>query len=160
MNVHFSQTVIGRIGIGEENGSITTLLFPTETVPLGAVSNETPLLKEAFRQLHAWLGGTTTEFSLPLAPQGTPFMERIWQELCRIPYGTTASYGEIAAAAGSPKAARAVGMACNRNPIPIIIPCHRVIGASGSLVGYVGGLEIKELLLTLEKTGRLPVNHG
>ena len=83
-------------------------------------------------------------------------MRMAWDELRRIPYGKTASYQEIAAAAGSPKGARAAGMACNRNPIAIIIPCHRVIGASGSLTGFGGGLDLKERLLALEKSGKLP----
>lgn len=151
MKVMFEQTIIGRIGLAEENGSITALFFPGEATPAAAVIDATPLLREAFTQLHAWLAGERENFELPLAPKGSDFMQRVWQELCRIPYGATASYGAVAAAVGSPKAARAVGMACNRNPIPLIIPCHRVIGSSGTLVGYGGGLEIKEKLLALEK---------
>jgi len=151
MKIFYEQTLIGRIGIGEENGSITRLCFETDAPPAGAEICPTLLLKEAFSQLHAWLAGKRTEFSLPLAPAGPAFLSRVWQELCRIPYGSTAGYREIAVAAGSPKAARAVGMACNRNPLPIFIPCHRVIGATGRLIGYRGGLELKERLLAFEK---------
>ena len=88
---------------------------------------------------------------MPLEPNGTEFMKQVWTALCGIPYGKTATYGEIAERVGRPKAARAVGLANNRNPIPIIIPCHRVIGANGSLTGYAGGLDMKKRLLDLEK---------
>jgi methylated-DNA-[protein]-cysteine S-methyltransferase len=150
MKVHFAQTPIGRIGIAEVDGSITALYFAGESPPEDAERCETPLLKEAFNQLRDYFAGKRTAFSLPLAPAGTAFMRRAWEELCRIPYGETVSYRELAAAAGRPRGARAAGMACNRNPIPIIIPCHRVIGASGRLTGYGGGLDIKEKLLALE----------
>jgi len=103
--------------------------------------------------LQAYLDGRLTVFSLPLAPVGTPFQRRVWAVLETIPYGETWSYQRVAAAVGNPKAARAVGMANNRNPIAIIIPCHRVIGADGSLVGYGGGLSHKAWLLALEKRG-------
>jgi methylated-DNA-[protein]-cysteine S-methyltransferase len=159
LQLHFEQTAIGRIGIAAENGSITHLLFEKDSPPADAELCATPLLKEAFSQLHAWLAGERTEFSLPLAPKGTAFMRRAWQELCRIPYGRTASYREIAAAVGIPKGARAAGMACNRNPVPIFIPCHRVIGANGRLTGYDGGLELKEKLLALERSGCLPAKR-
>ena len=88
---------------------------------------------------------------MPCVPQGTDFQKRVWEALIQIPYGETRTYKEIAAAAGNPKASRAVGMANNRNPIPIIIPCHRVIGTNGSLTGYAGGLKVKEYLLKLER---------
>ena len=90
-------------------------------------------------------------FDLPLSPQGTQFQRRGWEELRRIGWGSTRSYGEVARAAGSPRGARAVGMACNRNPLLIVVPCHRVVGADGSLVGYGGGLELKRRLLELER---------
>lgn len=153
MKVHYEETAIGSIGIAEEDGSITHLWFATESPPVDAERCETPLLKEAFNQLRAYLTGERREFTLPLAPVGTAFMRRAWQELCRIPYGSTASYQQLAAAAGSPKGARAAGMVCNRNPLPIFIPCHRVIGADGKLTGYVGGLDLKEKLLALERSG-------
>jgi len=156
MKLHFEQTAIGKIGIAEEDGSITRLIFEGDAPPAEAELCATPLLREAFSQLHAYLAGERTDFTLPFAPTGTAFMLSAWQELCRIPYGGTASYRELAAAAGSPKGARAAGMACNRNPLPIFIPCHRVVGASGRLTGYGGGLDLKEKLLALEKNGRLP----
>jgi methylated-DNA-[protein]-cysteine S-methyltransferase len=101
-------------------------------------------------QLEEYFAGERREFELDLAPSGTPFQLSVWRALCAIPYGETTSYGEIAVAAGQPGAARAVGGANNRNPIPIVIPCHRVIGASGSLTGYGGGLPRKRQLLALE----------
>jgi methylated-DNA-[protein]-cysteine S-methyltransferase len=111
------------------------------------------LLSEAFRQLEAYLAGKLTVFSLPLAPAGTPFQRSVWKVLETIPYGKTWSYKDVAVRVGNPKATRAVGMANNRNPISIVVPCHRVIGADGSLVGYGGGLERKAWLLGLEARG-------
>ncbi|NEA86340.1 methylated-DNA--[protein]-cysteine S-methyltransferase [Streptomyces sp. SID9913] len=106
---------------------------------------------EAREQLSAYFAGELKEFTLPLRPHGTPFQRRVWDELRRIPYGETRSYGRLADALGSPKASRAVGLANGRNPIGIVIPCHRVIGASGSLTGYGGGLERKQRLLDFER---------
>jgi methylated-DNA-[protein]-cysteine S-methyltransferase len=111
---------------------------------------------ETKRQLNAYFAGQLTEFDLPLAPDGTEFQQKVWQELRRIPYGTTLSYGELARRIGNPNASRAVGLANGRNPISIIVPCHRVIGASGKLIGYGGGLSRKEILLTLEAGGKTP----
>lgn len=108
-------------------------------------------LQEPIRQLRAYFAGELEAFDLPLAPQGTPFQLKVWQLLCDIPYGGTISYGELARRAGNPKASRAVGLANGSNPIPIIIPCHRVIGSNGKLTGYGGGLPIKEKLLALER---------
>lgn len=105
---------------------------------------------EAKRQLEAYFAGALTEFNLPLAPEGTPFQQRVWSELSRIPYGITVSYGDIAERIGNIKAVRAVGLANGRNPISIVVPCHRVIGANGKLVGYGGGLPRKEWLLAHE----------
>ncbi|MCP1727243.1 methylated-DNA-[protein]-cysteine S-methyltransferase [Natronospira proteinivora] len=102
-------------------------------------------------QLEAYFTGDLTEFDLPLAPQTTPFQGRVLTALRRVPYGSTVSYGELARKVGNPKASRAVGMANGRNPIPIIIPCHRVIGANGALTGFGGGLEAKRFLLELER---------
>jgi methylated-DNA-[protein]-cysteine S-methyltransferase len=102
------------------------------------------------RQLEEYFAGERREFELDLAPSGSPFQLDVWRALCAIPYGETASYGEIAAAVGQPGAARAVGGANNRNPIAIVIPCHRVIGANGTLTGYGGGLPRKQQLLALE----------
>jgi len=106
---------------------------------------------ETVRQLEAYFSGRLKSFNLLLAPQGTPFQQRVWTELCAISYGETISYGELARRIGNPNASRAVGLANGSNPIPIIIPCHRVIGSNGKLTGYGGGLPIKEKLLALEK---------
>lgn len=107
-------------------------------------------LQEACRQLEEYFAGRRREFSVPLAPEGTRFQRRVWDELARIPYGETISYRELARRSGNPKASRAVGGANGRNPLPVIIPCHRVIAADGSLGGYSSGLERKRELLALE----------
>jgi len=107
--------------------------------------------REAIRQLRAYFAGELEDFELPLAPQGTPFQLKVWARLCEIPYGRTISYGDLARRIGNPKASRAVGLANGSNPIPIVIPCHRVIGNNGKLTGYGGGLPIKEKLLALER---------
>jgi len=106
--------------------------------------------REAKSQLRAYFGGELREFSLPLDPQGTPFQHRVWRALRAIPFGQTQTYGELARGIGRPTAARAVGAANGRNPLPILVPCHRVIGQSGRLTGYAGGLKIKQALLELE----------
>jgi methylated-DNA-[protein]-cysteine S-methyltransferase len=106
---------------------------------------------EAVRQLQAYFAGQLETFDLALSPQGTPFQLAVWRLLCEIPYGQTISYGELARRLGNPNAARAVGLANGSNPIPIVIPCHRVIGSNGKLTGYGGGLPIKEKLLALER---------
>jgi len=106
---------------------------------------------ETIRQLQAYFAGELESFDLQLAPEGTPFQLGVWRTLCEIPYGETISYGELAGRIGNPKASRAVGLANGSNPIPIVIPCHRVIGSNGKLTGYGGGLPIKEKLLALER---------
>lgn len=111
---------------------------------------------DAVDQLNAYFAGVRTDFELDLELQGSQFQRRVWQALLTIPFGETRSYGEIAAQIGTPGAARAVGLANGHNPIAIIVPCHRVIGASGSLTGYGGGLDRKRLLLALEKKHRCP----
>jgi len=121
--------------------------------PVGERRDDDPLLTEAVRQLTAYFAHELKEFDLPLRPGGTAFQERVWEELRRIGYGETASYGQIAERLGmAPGASRAVGAANGRNPIGIVIPCHRVVGAKGSLSGYAGGVERKHLLLELEQT--------
>jgi methylated-DNA-[protein]-cysteine S-methyltransferase len=106
---------------------------------------------EAARQLREYFAGKRTEFDLPLSPDGTEFQKTVWRKLQGIPYGKTISYGELARRVGNPKASRAVGAANGRNPIPIVIPCHRVIGSNGKLTGFGGGLPVKEALLRLER---------
>ena len=148
------RTPIGEITLVERGDAIGELRLPGENVP-EAAEEETPLLRKAAQELQEYFAGTRTEFDLPLAPLGTEFQTLVWNTLVRVPYGATVSYGGLAAACGKPRAARAVGMANNRNPLPILIPCHRVIGANGKLVGYGGGLPIKAALLKLEKDARL-----
>lgn len=144
---------VGSLRIAEEDGKLTGLLFESSRgrdFGAGAEYGETPLLAEAKRQLEEYFRGERKAFNLPLAPRGTPFQLRCWDALQKIPYGATATYADIARAAGSPKGFRAAGLANNRNPIAIIIPCHRVIGSNGALVGFGGGLEVKAYLLRLE----------
>ena len=151
-NIFYYNTKIGRIGI-EENGSAITKIYFINNDEQEEIleKNETALLKEAIKQLNEYFDGKRISFDLKLQPQGTVFQNKVWKALMEIPFGETRSYGEIAKIIGNEKASRAVGMANNKNPIPIIVPCHRVIGANGKLVGYAGGLDIKEMLLNLEK---------
>lgn len=125
-----------------------------EDVPVAAnfdlIEEKTPLITEAVEQLEEYFAGTRKRFNLPLAPEGTDFQKKDWAALQDIPYGETRTYKDMAEAIGCPKGFRAVGLANNRNPIIIVIPCHRVIGADGKLVGYGGGLDVKERLLKLE----------
>jgi len=151
MPIYYYQTCIGLLGISEENHSVTGVYFADRNKPAGGELGETALIKEAYHQLDAYLSGRLREFSLPLKLDGTEFMLKVWFELQKIPYGQTVTYGQIAKGIGNEKACRAVGMANNRNPIPIIIPCHRVIGANGKLVGFGGGLDLKQKLLDIEK---------
>lgn len=118
---------------------------------LEETTEQCSLNAQAAEQLQEYFQGKRREFTLPLQPVGTSFQQKVWQALLQIPYGETRSYGQIAAAAGNPKAARAVGMANHNNPIAIVIPCHRVIGANGKLVGYASGLDMKAKLLRLEQ---------
>lgn len=149
--------LVGGVSLVEEDGRILALDLirkdgGRKSGPLAAnaADEETPLLREAGRQLKAYLAGRLRDFDLPLAPQGTPFQQKVWAALAAIPYGETRSYKQVAEAVGCPRGCRAVGLANNRNPIAIVIPCHRVIGADGALVGYGSGLPIKECLLRLE----------
>jgi methylated-DNA-[protein]-cysteine S-methyltransferase len=151
MKLYFSNTCFGKMAIAETAGKLSQLYFPTDVIPENVEIIETSLINEAFSQLNAYFAGELKQFSLPLAPIGTDFMQTVWKALLDVPYGETASYKQIAEKMGNPKAVRAVGMANNKNPLPIFIPCHRIIGSNGKLVGYAGGLEMKENLLNLEK---------
>lgn len=150
-SIYSYQTEIGRIYIAENGTAITQLYFNECPLLDNFEKKETELIKKAYNQLNEYFLGKRKEFDLPLLPEGTNFQKTVWRTLKKIPFGETRSYGEIAKNIGNPKAARAVGMANNKNPLPIIIPCHRVIGANGKLVGYAGGLKIKEYLLKIEK---------
>lgn len=149
MDLILFDTPVGAIGLEEENGAIVRLLLPGAPAPRIAC-HETPLLTEGKRQLLEYLAGVRRVFDLPLAPKGTEFYRSVWRALEEIPYGETRSYRDIAQVVGRPKAVRAVGQANHNNPIPILIPCHRVVGADGRLTGYAGGLDLKERLLRLE----------
>ena len=142
-------TPLGTMCLVEADGALVRFFWGS------GGADASPLLLEAEKQLAEYFAGTRREFALPLAPAGTEFQRKVWDALCTIPYGETRSYGGIAAQIGNPKACRAVGMANNRNPLPILIPCHRCIGADGSLVGYAGGLARKAALLRLEKSAFL-----
>ncbi len=143
------ETKIGKITITECDSQLISIDFG-ESNPKDSNILETPFIKEVQKELEEYFNGTRKTFQLPLALKGTPFQQEVWKALMTIPYGETMTYKQIAEAIGNPKACRAVGMANNRNPIPIIIPCHRVIGSNGALVGYGGGLHIKEMLLEME----------
>ena len=140
---------IGPLTVRAENGTITGVWMEDDDLPEHI--DETPPLDEARRQLDAYFAGELREFDLPLAPAGSEFQLGVWRELAKIPYGETISYGELAARVGDPTKARAVGAANGRNPLPVIVPCHRVIGADGSLTGFGGGLDRKRRLLELER---------
>ena len=116
-----------------------------------AETDATPLLRQAAQQLREYFAGTRREFTLPLAPEGTDFQKKVWEALRTIPYGETRTYKQIAEQIGHNKSFRAVGMANNRNPISVVVPCHRVIGYDGKLTGYAGGLDAKERLLGIEQ---------
>lgn len=151
MPITYRDTNIGTIGIYERDGVIRRLFFENTTVPEELEYGESPLLDEAFCQLGEYLAGKRKVFDLPLSPVGTDFQKKCWDALRRIPYGEIATYGDIAREVGNPKGFRAVGMANNRNPVAVFIPCHRVIGSDGSLTGFGGGLDVKKKLLDLEQ---------
>lgn len=138
----------GQLKIGYRDNAVTLLMRTSEPV---RVEGRTPLTDLVYQQVTEYLNGRRREFDFPYTLQGTEFQRKVWRALCDIPYGETRTYGEIAAAVGSPKAYRAVGMANHNNPILLAVPCHRVIGANGKLVGYGCGLDMKEALLQLEK---------
>lgn len=148
-------TPIGALGVAAEDGKIVALHFGG--VGRGRVADDPePVLREAAAQLSAYFEGELTEFDLPLAdPDGSDFDKAVWREIAAVPYGEMITYGEIAAAAGQPGAARDVGVSCNRNPVAIFVGCHRVVGAGGKLVGFGGGLDRKRYLLALEARVRM-----
>jgi methylated-DNA-[protein]-cysteine S-methyltransferase len=154
MNYCYLESPVGTLLIAGDD-AIRRIEFPQKGKP----SRPEPHWKEsmrgpiaeAARQLREYFAGERNSFDLPLAPEGTPFQRSVWRRLQEIPYGETISYGELAKRVGNPKASRAVGAANGRNPVAIVIPCHRVIGADGTLTGFGGGLPTKEALLGLEK---------
>jgi methylated-DNA-[protein]-cysteine S-methyltransferase len=172
-HVFFYEFPVGRIGIAEDDGAICRVFFSGKKdldnlrltrphgravqsdmdllVHAGFTTAETPLIQQAAAQLAEYFDGRRKTFDLPLVLRGTAFQTAVWEALQSIPIGVTRSYKAVAAQMGNPKACRAVGMANNRNPIVIIVPCHRVIGEDGRLTGYGGGLLVKQFLLDLEK---------
>ncbi|WP_219266219.1 methylated-DNA--[protein]-cysteine S-methyltransferase [Pseudomonas sp. Xaverov 259] len=150
---------VGQLTLVARNGKLNAILWETERanrVRLGELhqADDSPVLLEAERQLREYFTGTRNQFDLELDFDGTDFQKQVWQALLTIPFGETRSYSQIAQQIGNPKAVRAVGAANGRNPISIIAPCHRVIGASGGLTGFAGGLEAKQYLLALEDRGQ------
>ena len=141
---------IGELTLIGDGAALTGLYMERRQALDAGWVRDDAALAEARRQMEAYFAGELTTFEVPLAPRGTAFQEKVWQALRTIPYGTTASYRDIAIQVGNPTAVRAVGAANGRNPISIIVPCHRVIGANGSLTGYGGGMERKRWLLDLE----------
>ena len=148
------ETPIGPLTVTATKKAVTAIRFGTE-VPEGSarctVAEATPLLRKAAEEIGEYFAGSRRKFTLPLAPEGSPFQQKVWEALRTIPYGETRTYKQIAIQIGHNQSFRAVGMANNRNPIVIVVPCHRVIGYDGKLTGYAGGLDVKEQLLALEK---------
>lgn len=156
----YLETPIGRLLLVSHGDALVEIGFPSGAAahaPDPAWSRgDNAVLAQTRQQLREYFAGTRTGFDLPLRPAGTPFQQQVWQALQQIPYGETCSYGDLARAIGRPTASRAVGAANGRNPLPIVIPCHRVIGTGGALVGFGGGLPTKAQLLALEQQGRAP----
>lgn len=150
-NVFFYDTIIGKLAIVDNEKEITNIEIAEDEYDEDYNICETELIKNASIQLHEYFDGKRREFNLPLRPDGTDFQNKVWRVLCEIPYGETRSYKQIAERVGKPNGSRAVGGANNKNPIMVVVPCHRVVGSNGSLVGYASGLHIKEVLLSIER---------
>ena len=154
--VHTVVTPIGPLLLSADEGRLTRVAFGASTV----FRSDEPPFPAVEAQLNAYFAGELERFELPLAPGGTPFQRSVWDALTEIPYGSTTTYSKLAATIGRPSACRAVGAANGRNPLPVIVPCHRVVGAAGGLTGYGGGLERKQVLLALEGSERENRGHG
>jgi len=154
MKYAIMESPIGTLTIAAEEDGLRFILFGTEYRALNSRTqwqeSVSGIVNATICQLKAYFEGKLTKFNLPLKPEGTSFQMEVWRELQNVPYGTVISYGELASRIGRPKASRAVGAANGSNPIPIVIPCHRVIGSNGKMTGYGGGVQIKEALLKLE----------
>lgn len=151
MHERLMDSPVGLLTLRAEDGKLTAILFGDHRTGL---SGEDPVMDQAEAELREYFAGDRKVFTVPVHLSGTDFQMKVWAALQEIPYGETATYGEIAVRIGNPKACRAVGTANHNNSIPIVVPCHRVIGASGSLTGYGGGLYIKSYLLELEKKNK------
>lgn len=146
-------TEIGRVGLAGEDGVLRQVVLPGADAPDGWIE-DVQAFPEAAGQVRAYLEGRRTRFDVAHEARGSAFQRAVWEQVAKIPFGHTATYGELARAVGDPGAARAVGAANGANPLPLVIPCHRVVGVGGDLVGYGGGLALKRWLLALE--GGLP----
>ena len=147
MYIYTYQTKIGPITIHESNNKITKILINEKN---SVNTEESNLTKQTIKEINEYLDHKRTDFTIPLAPQGTDHQIKVWNELKKIPYSETRTYKELATSLGNPNASRAIGSACGKNPIMIIVPCHRVIGTNGKLTGYAGGIGVKEKLIDLE----------
>lgn len=144
-------SLIGKLTLVADDKGLHEIRFGADDC--ATIPRTNPVLEKTRQQLQEYFSGQRQDFDLPLKPQGTEFQQQVWKALQKVGYGVIASYQEIASRIGKPKAVRAVGAANGRNPIPIVIPCHRIIGSNGKLTGYAGGLDIKEKLLRLENAG-------
>ena len=147
MYIYTYQTKIGPITIHESNNKITKILINEKN---SVNTEESNLTKQTIKEINEYLDHKRTDFTIPLDPQGTDHQIKVWNELKKIPYSETRTYKELATSLGNPNASRAIGSACGKNPIIIIVPCHRVIGTNGKLTGYAGGIGVKEKLIDLE----------
>jgi len=157
MYYSYMDSPVGRLLLAGDGSSLGWVFFEKENRPVPPRpewQERSRSFRDTTQQLDAYFAGKRRDFDLELAPEGTPFQQRVWRELCAIPYGETISYGELARRIGRPGAFRAVGAANGRNPISIIVPCHRVIGSNGSLTGFGGGLDTKRALLDHEQGNR------
>ena len=155
----YMNSPVGKLKLVVNERALVAILWENDLdtrVKLSSMTQQdrNPILCRTEKQLKEYFDGMRTQFDLPLEPMGTDFQQKVWQALRQIPFGVTRSYGEIAKAIASPKASRAVGAANGKNPISIIVPCHRVIGSNGKLTGFAGGLKAKEILLHLERKSK------
>ena len=154
MTYRFLDTPVGGLLLARDDAGLRLIHFDDGRRPLQPASSwqhDDAAFADVVSQLEEYFAGYRRQFKLPLAPEGTPFQQRVWRALLDIPYGETISYGQLASRIGQRSASRAVGLANGSNPLPIVIPCHRVIGANGKLTGYGGGLPVKQQLLALER---------
>lgn len=150
MNSTIFDSPLGKLHLKSSQSALAAVSFADNAQKVEAIENIAPVLSETIQQLKEYFSGERTQFTLPLAPGGSAFQQRVWDLLQEIPFGQTITYGELSEKLGDPKAVRAVGTANGKNPIPIIIPCHRVIGSNKKLTGYAGGIERKRWLLQHE----------
>jgi methylated-DNA-[protein]-cysteine S-methyltransferase len=156
MHFAYVETPVGKLLLASDEVGLRHIAFAEgDETPRQGWLPDSSKFEEAVRQIHDYFAGRLKVFGLPLAPQGTPFQQKVWEVVRAIPYGRTVTYADLARKLGKPTAARAVGAANACNPLPIVIPCHRVVGSNGELTGYIGGLEIKRKLLRLEQMGKL-----